>query len=233
MEFPTIFDLIDRLAFLRGMPSVIVLLAAAAIAVILMDKRLAIGALLVHYAVVGLLFVDVLDPRLAVVYVLAGLFVSAILLVTAWQVNWGRPPSNLTADEAERLGLGNSRIIGPFSVSNRQVVRLIAAAAALGLALWAAGSEGIVPDTVPAALSYMTPAIVGLLGLGLAGLASSAEPLPSGMGLLVFLSGFALFFGFLDQSIAMTVALVAVQLVVALVTSYLAQARYLPVDIPG
>lgn len=233
MEFPTIFDLIDRLAFLRGMPSVIVLLVAAAVAVIVIDKRLAIGGLLVHYAVVGLLFVDVLDPRLAVVYVLAGLFVSAILLVTAWQVNWGRPPSNLTADEAERLGLGNSRIIGPFSVSNRQVVRLIAAAAALGLAFWAAGGEGIVPDTVPAALSYMTSAIVGLLGLGLAGLASSAEPLPSGMGLLVFLSGFALFFGFLDQSIAMTVALVAVQLVVALVTSYLAQARYLPVDIPG
>lgn len=233
MEFPTIFDLIDRLAFLRGMPSVIILLAAAAIAVIVIDKRLAIGALLVQYAMVGLLIVDVLDPRLAVVYTIAGLFVSAILLVTAWQVNWGRPPSNLTADEAKRLGLGESRAVGPFAVSGRQLVRLIAAAAGLGLALWAAGGEGIVPDTVPAGLSYMTPAIAGLLGLGLAGLASSAEPLHSGVGLLIFMSGFALFFGFLDQSIAMTVALVTVQLVVAIATSYLAQARYLPVDIPG
>lgn len=233
MEFPTIFDLIDRLAFLRGMPSVVVLLAAAALAIIITDKRLAIGALLVQYAMVGLLFVDVLDPRLAVVYTIAGLFVSAILLVTAWQVNWGRPPSNLTADEAERLGLGKPFAIGRFSMSGRQLVRLIAAAAALALALWAAGSEGIVPDTVPAGLPYMVPAIAGLLGLGLAGLASSAEPLPSGMGLLVFLSGFALFFGFLDQSIAMTIALVAVQFVVATVASYLAQARYLPVDLAG
>ncbi len=63
------------------------------------------------------------------------------------------------------------------------------------------------------------------------GLATSTEPLPSGIGLLLFLSGFGLFYGFLDQSLAMTVALVAAQLIVALAVAYLAQARYLPVDV--
>lgn len=233
MEYPTIFDLIDRLAFLRGMPSVFILLGATTVAIIAVDKRISIAALLIHYAMVGLLFVDVLDPRLAVVYALAGLFISAILLVTAWQVNWGRPPSNLTADEAARLGLGKSRAFGPVSMSDRQLVRLIAVAAALVLAIWATRGEGVLQATVPLDLPYFIPAIFGLLGLGLAGMASSVEPLPSAVGLLAFLSGFALFFGFLDQSIAMTVALVTVQFVVAATAAYLAQARYLPLDIAG
>ena len=233
MELPTIFELLDRLAFLRGMPSVIILLGAAFVAVAATDMRLSVGALLVHTLMAGLLFVDVLDPRLAVVYTLAGLFVAAILLVTAWQVNWGRPPSGLTADEARRLGFGRSRSLGPLSFTNRQLVRLIAAVAALGVAVWMTRGSGVVQTTIPEGVSYLTPAIIGLIGLGLAGLAASAEPLPSGVGLLVFLTGFALFFGFLDQSRAMTVALVSLQFVVALAVGYLAQARYLPVDITG
>ena len=63
------------------------------------------------------------------------------------------------------------------------------------------------------------------------GLATSVDPLPGGIGLLVFLTGFGLFYGFLDQSLAMTVALVAAQFVAALAVAYLAQARYLPADI--
>jgi hypothetical protein len=63
------------------------------------------------------------------------------------------------------------------------------------------------------------------------GLATSVDPLPGGIGLLVFLTGFGLFYGFLDQSLAMTVALVAAQFVTALAVAYLAQARYLPADV--
>lgn len=233
MDLPTIFELLDRLAFLRGMPSVIILLGAAFVAVVATDMRLSVGALLVHTLMAGLLFVDVLDPRLAVVYTLAGLFVTGILVVTSWQVNWGRPPSGLTADEAKRLGFGRSRSFGPLSFTNRQLVRLIAAVAALGVTVWMTRGSGVVQATIPEGLSYLTPAIIGLLGLGLAGLSASAEPLPSGVGLLVFLTGFALFIGFLDQSLAMTVALVALQFVVALAVAYLAQARYLPVDLTG
>lgn len=233
MDLPTIFELLDNLAFLRGMPSVIILLGAAFVAVVATDMRLSVGALLVHTLMAGLLFVDVLDPRLAVVYTLAGLFVTGILVVTSWQVNWGRPPSGLTADEAKRLGFGRSRSFGPLSFTNRQLVRLIAAVAALGVTVWMTRGSGVVQATIPEGLSYLTPAIIGLLGLGLAGLSASAEPLPSGVGLLVFLTGFALFIGFLDQSLAMTVALVALQFVVALAVAYLAQARYLPVDLTG
>lgn len=231
MDTPTIFDLLDRLAFLQGMPSVVILLIAAFVAVAAWDMRPALLGVLVHYLFVGLLFVDVLDPRLAVVYTLIGLFVTAILTVTAWQVNWGRPPAGLSPEEAARLGLGRRRSIGRFILTDRALVRLIAAAAAMVVALWVARSPGLFQPVVPEVLSYLEPAIAGLILLGLVGAASSAEPLPSGIGVLLFLSGFALAYGFLDQSIVMTVGLVVAQLTVALVVAYLAQARYLPADV--
>ena len=231
MDVPTIFDLLDRLTFLRGAPSVVLLLAAAFVAVAAWDMRPIIAAVLAHYLLTGFLFVDVLDPRLASVYTLAGLFATAILLVTAWQVNWGRPPANLTNGEATRLGLAGSRQLGRFSVTQRGLLRLGLATAVLVAVLSLPRAPGLFASVLPIEPAYLEPAIAGLIGLGLVGLATSTEPLPSGIGLLLFLSGFGLFYGFLDQSLAMTVALVAAQLIVALAVAYLAQARYLPVDV--
>ena len=228
---PTIFDILDHLAFLHGMPAVALLLAAAFIAIVAWDMRPVIVAVLAQYLLAGFLFVDVLDPRLAFVYALAGLFVTAILFITAWQTNWGRPPPGLTQQEATRLGLSRTRRLGRFTVTDRSLLRLVLAVVVVLVALWPARSPGLLQPVVPAELAYLEPAIVGLIGLGLAGLATSADPLSGGIGLLVFLTGFSLFHGFLDQSLAMTVALVVVQFVVALTVAYLAQARYLPADV--
>jgi hypothetical protein len=231
MDMPTIFDILDRLAFLHGMPAVALLLSAAFIAIVAWDMRPVIVAVLAQYLLAGFLFVDVLDPRLAFVYALAGLFVTAILFITAWQTNWGRPPPGLTQQEATRLGLSRTRRLGRFTVTDRSLLRLVLAVVVVLVALWPARSPGLLQPVVPAELAYLEPAIVGLIGLGLAGLATSADPLSGGIGLLVFLTGFSLFHGFLDQSLAMTVALVVVQFVVALTVAYLAQARYLPADV--
>lgn len=228
---PTIFDILDRLAFLHGMPAVALLLSAAFIAIVAWDMRPVIVAVLAQYLLAGFLFVDVLDPRLAFVYALAGLFVTAILFITAWQTNWGRPPPGLTQQEATRLGLSRTRRLGRFTVTDRSLLRWVLAVVVVLVALWPARSPGLLQPVVPAELAYLEPAIVGLIGLGLAGLATSADPLSGGIGLLVFLTGFSLFHGFLDQSLAMTVALVVVQFVVALTVAYLAQARYLPADV--
>ncbi len=66
------------------------LYALSAFAVVaLWDMRLALPALLAHYLVAGLLFVDILDPRLAFVYVLTGLFVTAMSSVPMRQVLHG------------------------------------------------------------------------------------------------------------------------------------------------
>lgn len=235
MGFPTIFDLLDRVAFLRGTPSVVVVLVAAFAVVALWDMRLALPALLAHYLVAGLLFVDILDPRLAFVYVLTGLFVTAMSSVTAWQVNWGRPPRGLSDEEMARLGIPRGRKLGPVTITERRLLRLGLAALVLVAALWAGRSSALLESNalgvVPQELAYIAPAIIGLVGLGLVGLATTTEPLPGGMGLLLLLTGFSLFYGFLDQSLVMTIALVVAQLTVTLVAGYLAQARYLPADV--
>jgi hypothetical protein len=244
MEFPTIFDVLDRLAFLRGGPAVAITLLAAALAVVVwgvgVSRRggastldfapLAFPAMLVVALAGGLLLFDVLDPRLAVVYVMSGVFVAIILLITGLQTRWGRPPAELSAEE--RAQLGRTRTLGPLVVSDRALLRLALAVAVLLGAFWLARTPGALLPFVPEGAAHLEAAIVGLAGLGLVGLAASAEPLPAGVGLLLFLSGFALFYSMVDPSLVMVVALVVLQLTVALVVAYLAQARAWPVDAP-
>jgi len=234
MNFPTIFDLLDRLAFLRGAPSVFVVLLAAAVAVVFWDVALSPGkdragvplsgslfifpALLALYLVGGLLFVDVLDPRLAVVSVIGGVFVALILLVTGRQVRWGRRPA----------APGQMRQLGRLSVAGRTVLRLGLSATVLLVVLLLARRGAIVLPGVLEGAAYLHAAVLGLVGLGLVGVATAAEPLPGGVGLLVFLQGFALYYCMVDPSLPMVVALIILQLVVALVASYLAQARHRP-----
>jgi len=246
MNFPTIFDLLERLAFLRGRPAVAVVLLAAALAVVVWDvglvrrqdtdaprflsfAPLAFPALLVVYLVGGLLLVDVFDPRLAVVTVMTGVFVALIVLVTGAQTRWGRPPG-LNDEEAARLGRRPTRTAGPLAFTDRALLRLALVVAVLLGALWLARTPGTLVAFVPEERAYLEAAIFGLAGLGLVGLAASAEPLPAGVGLLLFLAGFTLFYGLVDPSLVMVVALIILQLTVALIVAYLAQARYLPAD---
>lgn len=247
MDFPTIFDVLDRLAFLRGGPAVAVVLLAAALALVVWDAGLtrrrngaapgfvafaplAFPAMLTVYLVGGLLLVDVLDPRLAVVTVMTGVFVALILLVTGVQTRWGRPPAGLSDAEAARLGRRPTRKAGPLIFSDRALLRLALVAVVLLAALWLARSPGTLLPFVPEERPYLETAIFGLAGLGLIGLAASTEPLSGGIGLLLFLAGFTLFYGLVDPSIVMVVALIILQLTVALVVAYLAQTRYLPAD---
>jgi uncharacterized MnhB-related membrane protein len=103
MNIPTIFDWIERFDYLRGEPAVLILLVTAAIVALFWDWRLALFALIVQYLVAALLFIDLLDPRLAIIKVLVGMFVCLMLYFTARQVNYGRIPAGLSADEAARV----------------------------------------------------------------------------------------------------------------------------------
>jgi hypothetical protein len=79
---------------------------------------------------------------------------------------------------------------------------------------------------VEESLDYLNLAVYALVALGLLGLSLTTEPLQAGMGALMFLTGFELFYSALDQSGTMLAALAAVNLVVAIAIAYLIQARY-------
>lgn len=226
---------------MRGAPAVAIALLAAAVAVVVWEiglsrrhapagsafvpfSPLAFPALLLVYLAGGLLLFDVLDPRLAVVTIITGVVIALMMAITGAQTRWGRPLVVSDGENADPSATG-TRAAGPLRFSDRALLRLALAAAALLGALWLARTPGTLLSFVPADRAYLETAILGLGGLGLVGLAASAEPLPAGIGLLLFLEGFVLFYSLVDPSLVMVVALIVLQLTVALVVAYLAQAR--------
>lgn len=225
---PTIFDLLDRLSALRGAPAVFIVLVAAYVAVAAWNLRPAMAAYGVQVLVSGLLFVDLLAPRLAILHWIIGIFVALILTVTAAQIGWKwAPPAPNVSGET---GATRPSVItaGRLQIPGRAVLRIVLAT----LALVAAWRLGGLPEyqfpLIPASLSHLYPAIYGLAGLGLAAIVTSSDPIFSGIGLLLFLEAFALFYSALDQSLASLITPAAAGLITALAIAYLAQAHRSP-----
>lgn len=223
---PTIFDLINRFDFMRGLPAVTVVLFMAIIIIMAWDWRVTLLALLVHYLTVGLLFVDVLDPRLAVVKLLVGLFVCLILYMTARQVNYGRLPVDVAPAEAVGLGLERQVRVGPYTLPTSLPFRFFAAIMIV-LVAWALSQQTTLQLPILSdSLAYLNWAVYGLAGLGLLGMGLTADPWRAGLGMLLFLTGFELFYSALEQSVAMLALLAVVTLLITLFIAYLTQARH-------
>ena len=222
---PTIFDVLSQLDFLRGLPAVYLVLLTAVLVVIAWDWRLALLALTSQYLLAGLLFVDVLDPRLMIVKVLNGLFVCLILYITARQVNWGRLPVDLTDDELARIQQEPKVAIGPLAVPTQAPLRLFLVMV-LVLLIFTVGQQSFAQlPGISEAESHLNLAVIILVGIGLLGMAITPAPLPVGMAALMFLTGFELFYSFFEQSVLTLALLVVVNLMTALTTAYLTQ-RY-------
>lgn len=225
LDFPTIFDLFARFDFLRGEPAANLLVTTAVIIVLVWDWRLSLAALALQYLLVGLLFADILDPRLAIVKVLVGLFISLILYFTARQVHWGRLPEDVRADELITPRPGRQVRFGRFLVAVNLPARILLTAVMGGI-VWflATNPDYALPAVVDPA---RTLAIYALTGFGLLGVSVTAAPLKAGMGLLMFMTGFELFFNGLEQSIALLAFLAAGNLALAVAIAYLTQARHM------
>ncbi len=226
MTIPTIFDWLERLAPLRGEPAVWIVLVTAAIIALFLDWRLALLALIIQYLAASLLFADLLDPRLAIIKLFVGMFVGLILYMTARQVNYGHLPDDLSPTESARLRQETKRYpLGRWSISRDLAIRGIVTGLTILLLLFITRSTSIRLPGIPEELPHINSAILILMGVGLVGLAASRDPIPAGMGLFTFLTGFELYYAALDQSIAMLAAAAALNLALALAVAYLAQAR--------
>ena len=214
-DFPTIFDWLERLAFLRGLPAAYLALLAALVIVVVWDWRVALMALALHYLAAGLLFVEVLDPRLTIVKVVVGWFVCLILYLGVRQASWAQrltavaPAGQEQATRPARRQLSSGALFRIF-------LGLMVALAALTLSQ----RPGYQLPAVPPATDL---AVYGLLGMGLLGVSQTTEPLKAGMSLLLLMTGFELFYNTVEQSVAMLALLAGAHLVLALVISYLVQ----------
>lgn len=226
MTFPTIFDWLARLDGLRGFTAAYAVLLTAVLVIIIWDWRLALLALAVQYFFAGLLFVDLLDPRLAIVKLLAGWFACLILYITARQVNWGSQPTDISAEELSSITPEKTFTLGPFTIPTSLPIRLLVVLAMLWLISTLLQRPDFALPAIAATMSYLSLAILALVGLGILGLVINSEPLKVGMAVLMFLTGSELFFSALDQSATMLIVLAAVTLLLSLVVAYLVQMRY-------
>lgn len=217
-DFPTIFDWIERLSFLRGMPVAYLVLLTGLVIAIVWDWRLSLLALAVQYVAASLLFVDVLEPRLAVVKLFVGAFICLILYFAARQASALQEAATERANRVSadtRSDGGGGRREGT-TLAFRTFLALMVALAALALS----GRAGYRLPAVPA---HVNLAIYALAGMGLLLLALTTRPLTAGMGLLMVMSGFELFYNTLEQSTGMLIMLATANMILALTVSYLAQ----------
>ena len=226
MTIPTIFDWLERLDPLRGYPAVLIVLVTATLIALFLDWRLALFALTIQYLSASLLFTDLLDPRLAIIKLFVGMFVGLILYITARQVDYGRLPDDLTAEEIARLNEEKHHVIlGRWTVSRALSIRLIAVFLTLVMLLIITQLSLIRLPGIPEDLPHINTAILILMALGLVGLVTTRDPLPAGMGFFTFLTGFELYYAALDQTVTMLAAFAALNLAAAMAVAYLAQVR--------
>ena len=211
-DFPTIFDWIERLSFLRGLPAAYVVLFTGLVIAVVWDWRLSLMALAGQYVATSLLFVDVLEPRLAIVKLFVGIFICLILYFAARQASASQETEAGTTKKANEQAGRPERTTLAF----RTFLALMVALAALALS----GRAGYRLPAVPTPVNL---GIFGLAGMGLLLLALTTRPLTVGMGLLMLMNGFELFYNTLDQSTNTLILLAGANLILALTVSYLTQ----------
>lgn len=219
----TIFDWLERFDFLRGLPAVYLIMIGAVIILVAWDWRIVLFALTAHYLVVGLLFVDVLDPRLTMVKVLVGLFVCLIMYMTARQVNLGKLPPDLLPEEAAQLHQEQRLAVGPLRIPETLPRRLILAPLMITAVFFLSQSPEHQLPLIDETLAHFSLAVYTLLGMGMLGMVLTTEPWQAGIGLFLALSGFELFYVTINQSVLTLAMLAGVNLLVAVVLAYLTQ----------
>ena len=195
-------------------PVLIALVLAGSLLVVISDWRAGVVALLVEYAGAALLLTQLVIVEVASVKMIAGLLVVAILTLTAWQLNFGRPAP---------LGVApwQSRLEAPTALP----FRLMAVIMVVVSALYVASQPGLVLPGLDQAPALNTASYL-LMALGLLNLGLTEEPFGAGMGLLTLLLGFETFYASVEPSLAVVALMAAVELSVALAVSYLAALQH-------
>jgi len=224
MSFPSIFDWLETFSFLRGYPSVWLLLATGTLITLFLDWRLSLFALIVQYLVATLLYFDLLNPQLALIKLFVGMFVCLILYWTARQVDYGR--SHGSPGRSYPVKTGRKIQVGPLSMPRNLAERAAAAVIALLLVVILQWGFSLYLPGLPEGMDYINLAILLLITLGMAGVITSRDPLSGGMSVLTFLTGFELYFAAIDQTTRTLGLLAVLNFVVALVVSYLTQRGY-------
>jgi hypothetical protein len=190
--------------------AVVLLVVAGSLLVIGSDWRLGLIALAVEYGAAVVMIAPLVLLEVVAVKLLVGLMVVAILTITGWQLDFGRPHSNDGAAWRRRIHV-------PTGFAFRAMATLMVVV----VATYIAGQPGLALPGLDQFPSINAGAFI-LMVLGLLNLGLTEEPIKAGMGLLTLLIGFELFYAALEPALAIVALLAGVQLGIAIAVSYLA-----------
>jgi hypothetical protein len=210
---PTLVDLLERVSFLAAMPAVVGVLITAGLLVVSRDWRLNLIALTVQYFFVMLLLTGMIRPEVAAVKGLIGWLICMVFYLTERRASeLEQIPSTGTAD-----GLQQPR---RWIISARASFCLLASIL-ISVAAYTASLRFPLPEV----RDYISTACYLLAGLGMLLIGMGEGPMQVGLGLLMFLSGFDLFYVALEPSLAVAGLFGAVSFLIALATAYLRTAQ--------
>ncbi len=223
----TFLGWMERISALAGPPAMAGLILALGLVLVARRWLFRVVGMAAVYFFVGVLHTQIIRPEVVLVKLLVGAVVCLALGAT------GQAPAIGSGRRGEGNGAGGEGAAEAATSSRwRTLLRRLPRwsddaplrALALGAALLAAyaGSLRFSLPQVPS-LVGLACYLLGMVGLFLAGMAE--EPLEVGLGLLVFLNGFDLFFGALEPSLVVAGLLGLVQFLITLAVAYLALAR--------
>lgn len=217
----TFLEWVDRISALAAPPSVGGLIIALGLVLVARRWPFQVVGMAMMYFVVGVLHTQIIRPEVVLVKLLIGVVVCLALGATG-QAAAGSVTRGDEGETEEAAPPSRWRnVLRRFPRwSDDAPLRALALGAAL-LAAYAGSLRLPLPQVPP--LVGLACYLLGMVGLFLAGMAE--EPLGAGLGLLIFLNGFDLFFGALEPSLVVAGLLGLVQFLITLAVAYLALAR--------
>lgn len=208
----TLLELINRLSFLAAMPAVFGLFIALGMILVTRRWQIEVLALVLLYFFVGLLHSRIIRPEVALVKALIGWLLCLTLYVTGRYLDERGGERKAEAQQERMRWLPSLAADTPLRLLVLLVTVVIAYLGSVYLPLpQVAGHVG---------LACYLLAVGGLLLVGI-----SEEPLRVGIGLLLFLTGFDLFFGALEPSLVVAGLLGAGSFLITLAVTFLAVTR--------
>jgi len=218
---PILSNLLTRLVFLAALPAVIAVTVTATLLVVSRDWRLNVFALAAQYFFVALLMTQVIRVEMAAVKGLIGWVICLVFYLTGQQSRSVRGLPDSGGDVSVRNWFA-ARLEGwrHQGISARAAFNFMAVVL-VGVTAYASSSAVPLPQ-VSKGLGFVCYWLVALaiLVLGL-----SEDPLRVGVGLLMFLSGFDLFYVALEPSLVVTGFLGVISFMIGLGAAYLRAAE--------
>lgn len=214
----TVLQFAERVSRLAAGPATGALFVALGVLLALRLWHLQIVGLAAVYFAVGLLHAQVIRPEIVLVKWIIGAAVCLALALTPPAPEAG---GRRTAPVGEEAGPRLRRTLRALRrLPDDLPLRAMALLAAFIIAHTASSRFPLPQVTFEVSLACYLMAVVGLFLAGI-----SEEPLQVGLGLLVFLNGFDLFFGALEPSLLVVGLMGTLELLIALAVTHAALSR--------